>query len=67
MEDIQVVESYTEFVRDVEPRLKRALVAAFGIEAGLEAASEALAYGWDDLDGCVLIAPSGNRLMSKEI
>ena len=50
MEHIQVVESFTEFVREVEPRLKRALVAAFGVEAGLEAASEALAYGWEHWD-----------------
>ena len=50
MENIQVVESFTEFVQEVEPRLKRALVAAFGVEAGLEAASEALAYGWEHWD-----------------
>ncbi len=30
--------------------LKRALVAAVGVEAGLEATSEALAYGWEHWD-----------------
>jgi DNA-directed RNA polymerase specialized sigma24 family protein len=48
--EIQTVESFTEFVREVEPRLKRALVAAFGVERGLEAVSEALAYGWEHWD-----------------
>jgi DNA-directed RNA polymerase specialized sigma24 family protein len=31
-----------------EPRLRRALVAAYGIERGREAAAEALAYGWEN-------------------
>ena len=30
-----------------EPRLRRALVAAYGIERGREAAAEALAHGWE--------------------
>lgn len=34
----------TTFVRDVEPRLNRALVAAYGIDVGREAARDALAY-----------------------
>ena len=47
MTDSRVAESFTEFVREVEPRLKHALVAAFGTEIGVEATSDALAYGWE--------------------
>ena len=43
-------DSYTEFVADADPRLKRALAAALGPERGLEAAAEALAYGWEHWD-----------------
>lgn len=46
----QVKASFTDFVRDVEPRLKRALVAAFGPEVGGEATAEALAFGWEHWD-----------------
>lgn len=34
------------FVREVEPRLRRALVAALGPEAGREATVDALAWAW---------------------
>lgn len=47
MTDVQAAESFTEFVRDVEPRLKHALVAAFGTEVGIEATRDALAVGWE--------------------
>ena len=47
MTDVQATKSFTEFVRDVEPRLKHALVAAFGPEVGIEAARDALAVGWE--------------------
>lgn len=40
------VDGFTEFVRLLEPGLRRALTAAFGSEVGREAAAEALAYGW---------------------
>ncbi len=40
-------ETFTSFVRDVEPRLMAALVARFGPERGREATAEALAYGWE--------------------
>lgn len=43
-------ESVTEFeafVRGVEPRLRRALVAAYGFEDGRDATAEALAYAWE--------------------
>lgn len=47
MADRITVDSFTEFVEVVEPRLKRALVAAFGRDAGLDAAADALAHGWE--------------------
>ena len=34
------------FFADAEPRLRRALVAAYGPERGREATAEALAYAW---------------------
>jgi RNA polymerase sigma-70 factor (ECF subfamily) len=42
-----VVESFTEFVREVEPRLRRGLAATLGIDEGMDATAEALAYGWE--------------------
>ena len=45
-----VAEAFTEFVQDVEPKLRLALVAAFGVEVGVEATAEALAYGWEHWD-----------------
>jgi RNA polymerase sigma factor (sigma-70 family) len=41
------VESFEDFVRDNEPRLRAALSAMLGTEAGREATAEALAYGWE--------------------
>jgi DNA-directed RNA polymerase specialized sigma24 family protein len=40
-------EEFTSFVRDVEPRLRRALIAAYGRERGREATAEALAWAWE--------------------
>ena len=39
--------SFEAFVADAEPRLRRALVAAYGFEEGRDAAAEALAYAWE--------------------
>ena len=39
--------SFSEFVAEAEPRLKRALCVGFGIERGVEATADALAYGWE--------------------
>ena len=36
------------FVAEVEPRLRHALVAAYGYERGREATAEALAYAWEN-------------------
>jgi DNA-directed RNA polymerase specialized sigma24 family protein len=43
-------EDFEAFVREAEPRLRRALVAAFGPEQGRDAAAEALAYAWEHWD-----------------
>lgn len=51
---------FTSFVEQVEPRLRRALVAAFGPERGRDAAAEALAYGWEHWDRIAAMAnPAG--------
>jgi RNA polymerase sigma factor (sigma-70 family) len=42
--------SFTEFVSEAEPRLRRALCVAFGRDLGLEATAEALAWGWEHWD-----------------
>jgi DNA-directed RNA polymerase specialized sigma24 family protein len=39
---------FRAFVSQAEPRLRRAFVAAFGPERGLEAAAEALGYAWEN-------------------
>jgi DNA-directed RNA polymerase specialized sigma24 family protein len=38
---------FEQFVRDVEPRLRRALVARYGPDAGREATIDALAWAWE--------------------
>ena len=50
MPDQAVIETFTEFVTKAEPKLKRAFCALLGREVGLEATSEALAYGWEHWD-----------------
>lgn len=42
-----LADSFTEFVRQVEPRLRQALCAAFGGDQGREATADALAFGWE--------------------
>lgn len=44
------VESFTEFVVEVEPRVRRALSAAFGLEAGRDAAADAFVVAWKNWD-----------------
>jgi DNA-directed RNA polymerase specialized sigma24 family protein len=39
-------ESFVEFARVAEPRLRYALVAAHGADRGCEAANDALVFGW---------------------
>ena len=38
---------FTEFVREVEPRLVYALAAVYGFEVGREATADALAHAWE--------------------
>lgn len=40
-------ETFTSFVREIEPQLRWSLVARFGPDRGREAAAAALAYGWE--------------------
>ena len=40
-------EVFVAFVRDVEPRLRLAVVAAHGPDPGLDAVQEALIWGWE--------------------
>ena len=40
-------ETFDEFVERAEPRLREALTAALGSDAGREATADALAYGWE--------------------
>jgi DNA-directed RNA polymerase specialized sigma24 family protein len=42
-----VTEEFETFVEDTEPRLRRALTAAYGPEDGREATAEALAWTWE--------------------
>jgi RNA polymerase sigma-70 factor (ECF subfamily) len=44
------VDTFSTFVVEVEPRLRRALTATFGPDVGREAAAEALAHGWAHWD-----------------
>ena len=44
------IDSFTEFVEEAEPRLRRALVARYGHQEGREAVAEALAYAWEHWD-----------------
>jgi DNA-directed RNA polymerase specialized sigma24 family protein len=50
LRDRTAEDSFTVFVRSVEPGLRRALTAGFGPEAGRDACAEALAYGWTHWD-----------------
>lgn len=47
MEDAER-EEFEAFVCDVEPSLRRALIAAFGFEQGRDATAEALAWAWEN-------------------
>jgi DNA-directed RNA polymerase specialized sigma24 family protein len=43
-------ERFARFYRQTEPRLRRALMAAYGPDAGREAAADALAWAWEHRD-----------------
>jgi RNA polymerase sigma factor (sigma-70 family) len=42
--------SFRRFVLEVEPRLRRALVATYGLDRGREATAEALGWAWENRD-----------------
>lgn len=44
------VDAFARFVRDVEPRLRRALIAFRGVDGAGDAVAEALAYAWEHWD-----------------
>ncbi len=46
---------FEAFVADVEPRLRRGLVAGFGAELGRLAATEALAWAWQNWERAVAL------------
>jgi DNA-directed RNA polymerase specialized sigma24 family protein len=50
---------FAAFVRDVEPRLRRALVASFGPVDGREATVDALSWAWEHWDR---VDSAGNKL-----
>jgi len=53
-------DSFTDFVADVEPRLRRALVAGYGVDRGREATTDALVYAWRNWDRVQSLAnPAG--------
>jgi len=53
------------FVRESEPRLRRALVAAYGFEEGRDATAEALAYGWEHAYPCSTTSQDGRTTFSS--
>ncbi len=45
---VDEVQAFTDFVKEVEPRLRVSLMAGYGVERGREATAEALAYAWEN-------------------
>lgn len=51
---------FGQFMQDVAPQVERALVAAYGVEVGVEAAAEAMALAWERWEEiAVLHNPAG--------
>jgi DNA-directed RNA polymerase specialized sigma24 family protein len=44
------VQRFEEFVSEVEPRLRNALVASYGLDRGREATAAALGWAWEHRD-----------------
>jgi DNA-directed RNA polymerase specialized sigma24 family protein len=42
--------AFEDVAAEAEPRLRRALVARYGVELGNDLCSDALAYGWEHRD-----------------
>ena len=54
------LDGFTEFFHAVEPRLRRGLVAAYGLHKGQEATAAAMEYAWERWDRVrVMDNPSG--------
>jgi RNA polymerase sigma factor (sigma-70 family) len=49
-------ERFSRFAAETEPRLRRALVAWYGLEVGSEATADALAYAWERWDAVEAMA-----------
>jgi RNA polymerase sigma-70 factor (ECF subfamily) len=58
----ETARSFEVFAVDHRLHLQRALVAAVGVEAGLDAAAEALAYGWENWDRVAQMKNPGGYL-----
>ncbi len=48
-------QTFEEFVADVQPKLRQAMVARFGLEVGREATADAMAYSFEHWDSLSLI------------
>jgi DNA-directed RNA polymerase specialized sigma24 family protein len=47
LEMLSWVVTFDEFAASSAPRLRAALVATYGVDTGVDAAADALAYGWE--------------------
>ena len=47
LSDGTVVGSFTDWAVEAEPRLRQSLTALFGVQEGLDATAEALAFAWE--------------------
>jgi len=47
LSDGTVVGSFTDWAVEVEPRLRQSLTALFGVQEGLEATADGLAFAWE--------------------
>jgi DNA-directed RNA polymerase specialized sigma24 family protein len=47
LSDGTVVGSFTDWAVEAEPRLRQSLTALFGVQEGLEATADALAFAWE--------------------
>jgi RNA polymerase sigma factor (sigma-70 family) len=47
---VQVHAAFTAFIAEAEPRLRRALVARYGMQLGRDATLDAMVYGWRHWD-----------------
>ena len=47
---MQVSTAFTAFMAEAEPRLRRSLVARYGMQLGRDATLDAMVYGWEHWD-----------------